>query len=160
MIQAITETNLTAYVQTLDNKISTLADSQLRYLWKFTNKTSKRVHYHYAATQELKDRFSKFDFSYNATRSIYDGRINLKPSGHYTYEIYEVAWVGTVHVAVNFAPANEDDVLFPPSDDKGIVQGLVTKGIMYVADRDGTEQVQYTQHPEPSGTNYIYYGQE
>lgn len=160
MIQATTLSSLTAYVQTLDNKISTLADSQLRYLWKITNKTSKRVHYHYAATQELKDRFSKFIFSYNTTRSIYDGRINLKPAGHYTYEIYEVSWVGTVNVSAGMAPANEDDILFPPANDKGIVQGLVANGIIYVADYDGTEQVQYTQHPEPSGTNYIYYGEQ
>ena len=160
MIQAITETNLTAYVQTLDNKITTLADTQIRYLWKFTNKMSKEVFYHYAATEELKDRFSKFDFSYNATRNVYSGRINFLPSGHYTYEVYEVAWDGTVTVSENYAPKNENDVLFPPASDKGVVQGLVTKGIMYVADKSGTAQVQYTQHPEPSGTNYIYYGQE
>jgi len=30
---------------------------------------------------------------------------------------------------------------------------------MYVSDIDGTKQVTYRQHPEPSGTNYIYYGQ-
>ena len=30
---------------------------------------------------------------------------------------------------------------------------------MMVADKDGTAQVQYTQREEPSGTNYIYYGQ-
>jgi hypothetical protein len=36
---------------------------------------------------------------------------------------------------------------------------LVTKGKMYVAEKDGTEQVQYTQRQEPTGTNYIYYGQ-
>ena len=45
------------------------------------------------------------------------------------------------------------------SNDKGVVQGLVTKGKMYLAEKDGTEQVQYTQYPETSGTNYIYYGQ-
>ena len=47
----------------------------------------------------------------------------------------------------------------PVAPTHGVVQGLVTKGKMYVADKDGTEQVKYTQHPEPSGTNYIYYGQ-
>ena len=30
---------------------------------------------------------------------------------------------------------------------------------MYVADKAGTAQVQYTERQEPSGTNYIYYGQ-
>jgi len=30
---------------------------------------------------------------------------------------------------------------------------------MYVDDKSGTEEVQYTQHTETSGNNYIYYGQ-
>ncbi|QDP49324.1 MAG: hypothetical protein Unbinned3065contig1007_38 [Prokaryotic dsDNA virus sp.] len=160
MIQAITETNLTAYVQTLDNKITTLADTQIRYLWKFTNKMSKKNHYNYARTETITERFTKSIFSFSPTRDIYTGWINFIPSGHYTYEVYEVAWDGTVTVSEGYAPKNENDVLFPPASDKGVVQGLVTKGIMYVADKSGTAQVQYTQHPEPSGTNYIYYGQE
>ena len=41
----------------------------------------------------------------------------------------------------------------------GIVQGIVTKGILNVTDKDGTAQVQYTQREVPSSTNYIYYGQ-
>ena len=49
--------------------------------------------------------------------------------------------------------------ILEPADTAGVVRGLVTKGIMYLTDVDGTQQVQYTQHPEPSGTNYIYYGQ-
>ena len=53
----------------------------------------------------------------------------------------------------------EDDVLSPAASNKGVVQGLVTKGKMYVAEKDGTQQVQYTQRQEPAGTNYIYYGQ-
>jgi hypothetical protein len=38
-------------------------------------------------------------------------------------------------------------------------KGIVTKGILNLTEKAGTEQVQYTQHPEPSGTNTIYYGQ-
>ena len=80
-------------------------------------------------------------------------------SGYYKYEVYEVSWVGSVVLNSINAPATENDVLTPPSDDKGIVQGLVTKGKMYLADAAGTAQVQYTQRQEPPGTNYIYYGQ-
>tara|TARA_R100000995_G_scaffold18009_1_gene7290 strand:- start:8692 stop:9171 length:480 start_codon:yes stop_codon:yes gene_type:complete len=158
MIQAITETNLDVYLQTLDNKISLLANGQLRYLWKFTNKMSKQVYYNYAATEGKKERYNTFGFSYNETRGIYTGRINFIPSGYWTYEVYEVAWIGTVTISDGYAPKNETDVLFPPANDKGITQGLVTKGIMYVADKAGEEQVQYTQHPQTSGTNYIWYG--
>ena len=40
------------------------------------------------------------------------------------------------------------------------LQGLTTQGKLYVSEPSGEEQVQYNQHPEPSGqTNYIYYGQ-
>ena len=39
------------------------------------------------------------------------------------------------------------------------LQGLITQGKLYVSEPSGEEQVQYNQHPEPSGTNYIYYGQ-
>jgi len=40
-----------------------------------------------------------------------------------------------------------------------VLQGLVEEGKLYIEEPAGEEQVQYTQHPEPSGTNYIYYGQ-
>jgi hypothetical protein len=39
------------------------------------------------------------------------------------------------------------------------VQGLVTKGKMYLAEKDGTEQVQYVQRESATETNYIYYRQ-
>jgi hypothetical protein len=39
------------------------------------------------------------------------------------------------------------------------LRGLVEQGKLYVSEPKGEEQVQYTQHPEPSGTNYIWYGE-
>ena len=39
------------------------------------------------------------------------------------------------------------------------LQGLITEGKLYVSEPSGEEQVQYNQHPAPSGTNYIWYGQ-
>jgi hypothetical protein len=39
------------------------------------------------------------------------------------------------------------------------LQGLTTQGKLYVSEPSGEEQVQYNQHPEPSGNNYIWYGQ-
>ena len=81
------------------------------------------------------------------------------PAGYCKYEAYEVSWAGEVTIGSGNAPATETDVLSPAASNKGVVQGLVTKGKMYVAEKDGTEQVQYTQRQEPAGTNYIYYGQ-
>ena len=160
MIQATTETGFNVYIQTEDNRINTaVAKTQIRHLMKFTNDMDKSVQYAYGVTETINDRYTEIRFIYNATPDVYTGKTKLIPSGFYKYECYEVSWVGTVALGEETAPATETQVLTPPSNDKGIVQGLVTKGKMYVADKAGTEQVQYTQRQEPSGTNYIYYGQ-
>jgi len=162
MIQAITETDFTFYIQTEDNRINTsVSSSHIRHLLKFTNDMDKSIHYVYGTAEVIKNRYTKFEVDYDAaaTADLYAGSVDLSPSGYWKYEAYEVSWVGAVTISLGNAPANENDVLSPPADTKGIVQGLVTKGKMYVADKAGTAQVQYTQRQEPSGTNYIYYGQ-
>ena len=158
MIQAVTETDLTTYLQPEDNRIDTSVSSdKIRYLVKFTNDMDKSVQYAYSNVHLVYDRYTKFHFTYNATPDVYTGDVNFKPSGYWKYEVYEVSWTGAVAISSGNAPVTEDDVL-PVGSTHGVVQGLVTKGKMYVADKSGTAQVQYTQHPEPSGTNYIYYG--
>ncbi len=160
MIQAITETNLTTFLQTEDNRINTsVASSQIRHLVKFTNDMDKSVQYAYGTTETIFSRYTEFTFTYNATPDVYNGDIKFLPAGYWKYEVYEVSWVGAVSVSSGNAPATENDVLSPPADTKGIVQGLVTKGKMYVAEKDGTQQVQYNEYEPSSGTNYIYYGQ-
>ena len=160
MIQAITESNFTILVQTEDNRINTsVASTQIRHLVKFTNDLDKSVYYAYGSVEVIQDRFTSISISYNATPDIYLGKTKLLPAGYYKYELYEVSWVGTVTVSSGNAPATENDVLSPVADDKGVVQGLVTKGKMYLAEKDGTQQVQYTQREAPTETNYIYYGQ-
>ena len=160
MIQAITETNLEINVQTEDNRIDTsVASTQIRHLFKFTNDLDKSVHYAYAFVENIKARFTEALFVYNSTPNLYSGRIKFLPSGYWKYEVYEVSWIGTVTISLTNAPATEDDVLTPAASTKGIVQGLVTKGKMYLAEKDGTQQVQYTQREAPTETNYIYYGQ-
>ena len=159
MIQAITETNLTTYLQTEDNRIDTSVDSsKIRYLVKFTNDMNKSIQYAYSTVHLVYNRYTKFVFDYNATPDVYTGRIKFLPSGYWKYEVYEVSWTGAVAISAGNAPVTEDDVL-PVNPTHGVVQGLVTKGKMYVADKTGTAQVQYTQRQEPIGTNYIYYGQ-
>ena len=160
MIQAITETPFNIFVQTEDNRINTaVASTQIRHLVKFTNDLDKSVYYAYGNTELIKDRYTQINLSYSPSPNLYVGEVKLFPAGYYKYEIYEVSWVGTVTVSLNNAPATENDVLSPVADTKGVVQGLVTKGKMYLAEKDGTEQVQYTQREAPTETNYIYYGQ-
>ena len=159
MIQAITETNLTTFLQTEDNRIDTSVGSDLiRHLVKFTNDMDKSIQYAYSTVHLIYNRYTKFVFDYNATTDVYTGKVNFLPSGYYKYEVYEVSWTGAVAISSGNAPINENDIL-PVGPTHGVVQGLVTKGKMYVADKSGTAQVQYTQRQEPSGTNYIYYGQ-
>ena len=160
MIQAITETGFNIYVQTEDNRIDTsVASTQIRHLVKFTNDLDKSVYYAYGNTETIKDRYTKINLAYGASPNIYTGVVKLFPAGYYKYELYEVSWIGTVTVSLGNAPATEDDVLSPAADTKGIVQGLVTKGKMNLSEKDGTQQVQYTQREAPTETNYIYYGQ-
>jgi len=161
MIQAITETGFNIDIQTEDNRINTsVASTQIRHLIKFTNDLDKSVHYVYGSTETIKDRYTSINVVYVASNpDMYTGQTKLFPSGYWKYEVYEVSWIGTVTVSLGYAPADEDDVLSPAANDKGVVQGLVTKGKMYLAEKDGTEQVQYRQHETAEGTNYIYYGQ-
>ena len=98
-------------------------------------------------------------FYHETNNNVFTGRLDLLPAGYWKYEVYEVSWLGDVTLEEETAPVTETQVIEPASPDVGVVQGLVTKGKMYVAEKDGTQEVQYTQHPEPSGTNYIYYGQ-
>ena len=161
MIQAITATNFTAYISTEDNRINTsVAKTQIRHLVKFINDMDGSVEYAYP-TEQINNRYTQMGFTYRADLEgldLYDAEVHLLPAGYWKYEVYEVSWVGTVTLDENHAPSTETEVLDPAAN-VGIVQGLVTKGKMYLAEKDGTEQVQYTQYPETSGTNYIYYGQ-
>ena len=160
MIQAITETDFNIRIQTEDNRIDTsVASTQIRHLVKFINDMDGSVQYAYGSAETIYNRYTKLTFLYNATANIYEGKTKLIPSGYYKYEVYEVVWTGTVTVSSGNAPATETDILTPPATDKGIVQGLVAIGKMNVSEKSGTEQVQYTQRQEPSGTNYIWYGQ-
>ena len=160
MIQATTESTFYAYLSTEDNRIdTTVASTQIRHLVKFINDMDGSVQYAYGSAETIYDRYTKLTFLYNATANIYEGKTKLIPSGYYKYEVYEVSWTGTVTVSSGNAPASETDVLSPPAADKGIVQGLVTKGKLNLTDKAGTAQVQYTQREAPESTNYIYYGQ-
>tara|TARA_R110000751_G_scaffold2898_1_gene15149 strand:+ start:11 stop:502 length:492 start_codon:yes stop_codon:yes gene_type:complete len=163
MIQGFTETNIAANISTEDNRIdSTVASTQIRFLVKFINDLDGSIEYCYPElTNGIQPRYTRMAFTYyltNPPSNMFIAGINLLPSGHWKYEIYEVSWIGNVVVSSVTAPSSETDVL-AVSDTNGVVQGIVTKGILNLTERDGTEQVQYTQHPEPSGDNFIYYGQ-
>ena len=158
MIQAYTETSFSADLSTEDNRIdTTVAKTQIRFLIKLINDMDGSVDYCYP-TSTIYERYTHLFFNYNATPDFYAAEIKLLPAGHWKYEVYEVSWIGSVVVALGTAPATETDVL-SVLDTNGVVQGIVTKGILNLSEAVGTEQVQYTEHESAEGTNTIYYGQ-
>ena len=160
MIQAFTETNFSANLSTEDNRIDKTVDAaQIRFLVKFVNDLDGSVDYSYPSAT-IYNRYTKMDFSYNSPNpGLYEGQVKLLPAGHWKYEVYEVSWIGTVVVALGTAPANETDVL-SVADTNGVVKGIVTKGILNLTEKAGTEQVQYSEYNSPEATNYIYFGNE
>jgi hypothetical protein len=149
------------YTHTLDSeKIKVEASRQIRFLFKIVNDMSKDVTYVYPTITNFYNRYTLMSVSNlgTGTPDMFAGQIKLTMSGHYTYEVYEVSWGGNAVVTETTAPASETQVFDPASSTKGVVRGLVTKGTMYMDDKAGTEQVQYTQH-ETTESNYIYYGQ-
>ena len=157
MIQGFTETNINTNLSTEDNRINkTVAFTQIRFLVKLINDLDGSVDYCYPNVT-IYNRYTAMEFIYLSTPDSFTGSINLLPAGHWKYEVYEVSWIGSVVVALNTAPATEIEVL-PVDDNNGVVQGIVTKGILNLTEKAGTEQVQYNQHETAEGTNYIYYG--
>ena len=159
MIQAIQETNFVAYVETEAKRIDTsVSSAKIRHLAKFSNDLDEAVFYAYAYAETINDRYTKLEFKYNPVANVYGGLLNLNPAGYFKYELYEVSWIGAVDVASGNAPATETDVLSPVADTKGVVQGLVAIGKLYLSAKSGEEEVQYTEYEAPSSTNYIYTG--
>ena len=159
MIQAIRETNFDAYIETKANRIaSSTPASRIRHLVKFINDLDEAVFYAYPALGNIHPRYTLMPFIYNVSPDMYAGQLNLIPAGYYKYEVYEVSWVGTPDVADGTAPATETDVL-PVEDDNGVVEGLVAIGKLYLGEKSGSEEVQYTEYTAPTSDNTIYYGQ-
>jgi hypothetical protein len=159
MIQAITATNLSAYIQTEDNRINTsVASSNIKHLIKFTNDMDNSVVYTYAATETIYNRYTQLDFIYNAVPNLYQGKIDLLPAGYWKYEAYEVSWISAPSLIAGRAPTTELDVLTPTDNARGVVQGLVTKGKLYLKEKTGTEEVTYVENANSVQTLTIAYG--
>ena len=163
MIQAIRETNFDAFIETEASRIDTsVTSAHIRHLAKFINDLDGAVFYAYATTEVINNRYTSLAFTYNPSSDVYTGRINLIPAGYFKYELYEVSWIGAEgelgYLRNGYAPATETDVLTPVANDKGVVQGLVAIGKLYLGEKSGEEEVQYTEYEAPSSTNYIYTG--
>ncbi len=149
----------TFYTTTEEKRIDkAVPSSQIRFLFKFTNGMDRNVVYAYGQNQLVNNRYTRVDMTPNTTEDVFTGNIDFMPNGYWEYEIYEVSWqdAGTPTVATGYAPINETDVLTPPAADKGIVQGRVEIGKLYITEATGQEEVQYEEYVRPTQTNYIY----
>ncbi len=147
------------YTTTEEKRIDkAVPSSQIRFLYKFTNGMDRNVVYAYGQNQLVNNRYTRVDMTPNTTEDVFTGNIDFMPNGYWEYEIYEVSWqdAGTPTVATGYAPINETDVLTPPAADKGIVQGRVEIGKLYITEATGQEEVQYEEYVRPTQTNYIY----
>ena len=158
MIQATRETNFNAFIETKANKIGTQTSAKTRHLVKFINDLDEAVFYAYPLLENIYNRYTLMPFVYNSTPDVFTGKLNLIPAGYFKYEVYEVSWIGSVVLSADTAPATETDRL-PVSDENGVVEGLVAIGKLYLAEKSGSEEVQYTEYEAPTTTNTIYYGQ-
>ena len=155
MIHGTYGSTVTSYLSLLESKINTsVADANLRWLFKFTNDMTKTIKYSYGTIVSTNDRFIKQTFSHNTTENIFTGAINFKPYGYWSYEVYEVSWGETVQLDTEHAPITETHVLNVDGAN-GVVQGKVHEGKLYITETAGSEQIQYTEHKQVT-TNYLY----
>ncbi len=155
----------TFYVTTEEKRIDTSVPSdQIRLLFKFTNDMDKRVVYAYGQNQVHNDstrtyqRSTKVTIGHDTTEDVFAGNVNFKPFGYWKYQIYEVSYNGELadELAAGNSPITETDTANDTGQTHGTVKGLVETGKLYVTETVGSEQITYTEHPEPSGTNYIW----
>lgn len=148
----------TFYTTTEEKRINkAVPSSQIRFLFKFTNGMDRNVVYAYGQNQLVNNRYTKVNMTPNTTEDVFTGNIDFMPNGYWEYEIYEVSWLGSsVVLGTGTAPINETDVLSPAANTKGVVQGRVEIGKLYITEATGQEEVQYQEYVKPTQTNYIY----
>lgn len=161
MIQLTYATAYSFNVTTEDVRIDTsVPRTQIRHLFKFTNDMDGGVKYAYGRSETIRDRYTNITLQHNTTENIVEGKIDFLPNGYWKYEVYEVSFNGaSVVISDTTVPKSETGTASDQSGVYGTVKGCVEIGKLFVTEQSGLEQVKYTQRQEPSGTNYIYYGQ-
>lgn len=161
MIQLTYATAYSFNVTTEDVRIDTsVPRTQIRHLFKFTNDMDGGVKYAYGRSETIRDRYTNITLQHNTTEDIVEGKIDFLPNGYWKYEVYEVSFNGaSVVISETTVPLTETGTASDQSGVYGTVKGCVEIGKLFVTEQSGLEQVKYTQRQEPSGTNYIYYGQ-
>ena len=156
MIDGTYGQTINAYLTLEEKRIHTaVSKAQIQYLCKFTNDMTKTIKYVYGKKMLHTDRYVNLDFLYHETENVFTYKINFKPYGYWTYEVYEVSWLGSSTVTADTAPSTEEQVL-SVSGANGVVKGRVEIGKVYINETSGSEQIKYTKHEPSTQTNYLY----
>ena len=146
----------TFYSTTEESRINTsVSVNNIRFLIKFTNDFSKQVKYAYAQNENINNRYTSFELYHNTTENILEGKINLQPSGYWTYEIFEVSFVNTPTLTDSTAPLS-DVIVLSPSDDNGINNGRIEIGKLLSSETDLGKEVIYNEYATTDDDTYIY----
>lgn len=147
----------TFYSTTEESRINTtVAASNIRFLLKLTNDFSKQVKYAYGQNQIINNRYSSFEIFHNTTEEIVTGNVNLTPAGYWTYEVYEISFIGTPTLTDSTVPLNETAVFSPINDDKGVNNGRIEIGKLLSSNTELGKEVIYSEYSTPDDDSYIY----
>jgi hypothetical protein len=147
----------TFYSTTEESRINTsVAASNIRFLLKLTNDFSKQVKYAYGQNQIINNRYSSFEIFHNTTEEIVTGNVNLTPAGYWTYEVYEISFIGTPTLTDSTVPLNETAVFSPVNDDKGVNNGRIEIGKLLSSDTELGKEVIYNEYIVAEEDSYIY----
>jgi hypothetical protein len=146
----------TFYSTTEESRINkSVSAANIKFLVKFTNEFSKNFIYAYAQNQNINNRFTSFDINHGTSEDILTGTVNLSPAGYWSYEIFEISFVGTPSLTDSTVPLDENTIL-APSDDNGINNGLIEIGKVLSSETTLGKEVTYLESESPADDSYIY----
>ena len=146
----------TFYSTTEESRINkSVPAANIKFLVKFTNEFSKNFVYAYAQNQNINNRFTSFDINHGTSEDILTGTVNLSPAGYWSYEIFEISFVGTPSLTDSTVPLDENTTL-APSDDHGINNGLIEIGKVLSSETALGKEITYLENESPADDSYIY----
>ena len=146
----------TFYSTTEESRINTsVSSNNIKFLVKFTNDFSKNIKFAYAQNENINNRYTSFELYHNTNENILEGKVNLQPSGYWTYEIFEISFVNTPYLTETTAPLS-DIIVLSPSDDNGINNGSIEIGKLLSSETELGKEVTYNEYSSGDEDSYIY----
>ena len=146
----------TFYSTTEESRINkSVSADNIRFLVKLTNDFSGTVKFVYAQNIIINNRYTSFEIFYNTNEDILTGNVNLNPEGYWTYEIYEISWIGSPSLTNSTAPLSEITIL-SIDDTHGVNNGLIENGKLLSSDAENGQEVQYSEYVSGDVDTYVY----